>query len=179
MNPTNRTWRCHQSFLFLLVEDLVFSVEFKEPRSHPKGCFPSWEGDLQLGFPWQLPPYPIQPFPMGDFNWELFPFLSASDELKMTKHCGFLGQHLQDIFGLYICYFMSGSDFFPLQLMEIVIPTCRVPSWTARIGIWTHLLLFVFCFILGRAGYEEGQEGSLNCIKSWISPMERGAESIK
>lgn len=76
------------------MEDLVFSVEFEEPRSYPKGL----EGDLQLLSPWQVTPYPIQAFPSGDFKWELFPFLS--EKLQMTKPCGFLGQHLQDIFGL-------------------------------------------------------------------------------
>lgn len=134
---------------------MVFSVEFEEPRSSPKGCFLSWGGHLQLGFPWQLTPYPIQPFPAGDFNWELFPFLHPSDKLQMIKLCGYLGQISAGYFWtVRVSYFMSDSDFFPLLHMEIVIPACRVPSWTTRVGIWTHLLLFVFCFIYSLAGQD-------------------------
>lgn len=156
-------------FLFLLVEDLVFSVEFEEPRSYPKGL----EGDLQLLSPWQVTPYPIQAFPSDDFK-NCFHFF-----LKNFKW-----QNLVDFWGNICRIFLDWKSLlFHVWWWFLSTATGthgNCDSYLQSSQDWdldtSSALCVLFYPILGRAGYEQGQEGGLNSIKSCISPMERVRE---
>lgn len=172
VNPTNTTWRCHQS-CFSCWRIWCFLWDLKSPdipraASHLGKVIFSW------GSPGCSHLTPSRLFLWVISTGNCFYFFLP---LKNQKW-----QNIVDFWTVRVCYFMSGIDFFPLLfvLLEIVIPTCRVPSWAARIWIWTPLLLFVFCFFqsLAEQDMRKGKKEAWIPLKAAFL-LWRRPESIK